>query len=365
MPKLRLDDVVEREHGEVGYVTQVAGAEQGFEIEEGVTEVLPEMTVRVEWISGENAILGENDVKLVDRPLLVGDTVALQTNLAKRGTVIRSECFADVKFLQSGEVVKDVSLLECLKPICSLEPDLFVIYQHWLGQIFEFTKLNVVVLFDSGVQMKLKTSQVAQLQVHNSEMPTDLPFVAGQRVHYPPNGDGMVLAVIPTRCCVEWIAPSQVHSEEHGCSPSEPPEQEVQCDSMSLQSFLPPSYAATRWRLFQHGILIRPEEVVEAREEEEEEEESTCLPEEAGIESGPEFAADGAAESGAHRKKCAVSKGRFFKHRNRNSRKKKGDENKGERMEADESLREEVSFCFLSACVSQLCKSLTSNLIQS
>ena len=62
--------------------------------------------------------------------------------------------------------------------------------------------------------MKLKTNQVGQLQVLQNDMPTDLPFVAGQRVHYPPSGDGTVLAIMPTRCHVEWIAPSQVHGAE-------------------------------------------------------------------------------------------------------------------------------------------------------
>ena len=103
-------------------------------------QVLPELTVRVEWISGENAILGVQDLKLVDRPLLVGDTVSQMRDLARRGVVIRSECFAELKHLQSGEVVRDVSTGRCLKPICALEPDLFVVYQHWLGQIYEFTE---------------------------------------------------------------------------------------------------------------------------------------------------------------------------------------------------------------------------------
>ena len=35
---LRLDDVVTYD-GQTGYVTQVAGEDEGFEIEEGVTEI--------------------------------------------------------------------------------------------------------------------------------------------------------------------------------------------------------------------------------------------------------------------------------------------------------------------------------------
>jgi len=299
--------------------------------------VLPELTVRVEWISGEHAILGCQDLQLVDRPLLVGDTVSQMRDISRRGVVIRSECFADVKFLQSGEVVKAVSTGQNLKPICDLEPDLFVVYQHWLGQIYEFTKMNVVVLFDSGVQMKLKTSQVAQLQVLHSDMPTDLPFVLGQRVHYPPNGDGIVLAVLPTRCCVEWIAPSQVHGEDH--SMAEPPDQT--CEAAVLDSFLPPSYASTRWRLFQHGVLVRPEE--EGEEDDEEEEEESSPPSEASGEAGSE-AGEGAVKNVARSK--GVGKGRFFTRKGKGIRKsRKSEKQKAEAMTPDDSLREQASKC--------------------
>lgn len=101
---LRLDDVVTYK-GQTGYVTQVGG-DEGFEIEEGVTEILPDLTVRVEWISGENAILGVQDLNLLDRPLLVGDTVCRMEKITERGTVIQSECRADLNYLQSGDTVQ-------------------------------------------------------------------------------------------------------------------------------------------------------------------------------------------------------------------------------------------------------------------
>ena len=107
-----------------------------------------------------------------------------------------------------------------------------------------------------------------------------------------------------------------------------------------LDSFLPPSYASTRWRLFQHGILVRPEE--DGEDEDEDEEDELSPPTELV---GGEGCTEGSVEAGV--KSVARTKGGrkggFFKHRSRKSR--KAEPQKAEAMTPDESLREQAAKC--------------------
>ena len=83
--------------------------------------MLPELTARVEWITGDAIVVGLQDITLVDRvphasfshrltpsvlqPLLVGDTVARLKDVSQRGMVIKSECYVDVRFLQVASTI--------------------------------------------------------------------------------------------------------------------------------------------------------------------------------------------------------------------------------------------------------------------
>ncbi|KAM6540719.1 hypothetical protein CsatB_005166 [Cannabis sativa] len=229
---------------------------------------LPADQVRVLWIDQTESMQSINGLTVIDRGFLHGDYVAAASDPSGQvGVVVDVNMFVDL-LAHDGSIVKDVSSKE-LKRVRDFTVGDYAVLGPWLGRIDDILD-NVTVLFDDGSMCKVMRAEPQRLKPLSKNILDDghFPYYPGQRVKassstvfknsrwlsglWKPNRlEGTVTKVTVGSVFMYWIA-----SAGYGPDSSTSPAEEQSPKNLKLLScFAHANWQLGDWCLFSSSTL--------------------------------------------------------------------------------------------------------------